>query len=71
MSGVVTYREGEPTGALPGTLVRGAQPEEDLMITHPAETPFELRPAPRSNRWRPTPSGAPATSPIARCGPTG
>jgi N-acyl-D-aspartate/D-glutamate deacylase len=27
VSGVVTYREGEPTGALPGTLVRGAQPE--------------------------------------------
>jgi N-acyl-D-aspartate/D-glutamate deacylase len=26
VSGVVTYREGEPTGALPGTLVRGAQP---------------------------------------------
>jgi N-acyl-D-aspartate/D-glutamate deacylase len=26
VSGVVTYREGEPTGALPGTLVRGAKP---------------------------------------------
>ena len=26
VSGVVTYREGEPTGALPGKLVRGAQP---------------------------------------------
>ncbi|HEY0988447.1 MAG TPA: amidohydrolase family protein [Kofleriaceae bacterium] len=26
VSGVVTYREGEPTGALPGVLVRGAQP---------------------------------------------
>ncbi|WP_338010742.1 N-acyl-D-amino-acid deacylase family protein [Sphingobium bisphenolivorans] len=25
-SGVVTYREGEPTGALPGGVVRGAQP---------------------------------------------
>lgn len=31
VSGVVTYREGEATGALPGRLVRGAQegPEED------------------------------------------
>jgi N-acyl-D-aspartate/D-glutamate deacylase len=26
VSGVVTYRDGEPTGALPGKLVRGAQP---------------------------------------------
>jgi len=26
VSGVVTYRDGEPTGALPGTLVRGAKP---------------------------------------------
>jgi N-acyl-D-aspartate/D-glutamate deacylase len=26
VSGAVTYREGEPTGALPGKLVRGAQP---------------------------------------------
>jgi N-acyl-D-aspartate/D-glutamate deacylase len=26
VSGAVTYRHGEPTGALPGTLVRGAQP---------------------------------------------
>ncbi|TMQ13740.1 MAG: D-aminoacylase [Deltaproteobacteria bacterium] len=26
VSGAVTYREGQPTGALPGTLVRGAQP---------------------------------------------
>jgi N-acyl-D-aspartate/D-glutamate deacylase len=26
VSGAVTYREGEPTGALPGRLVRGAQP---------------------------------------------
>jgi N-acyl-D-aspartate/D-glutamate deacylase len=26
VSGAVTYRRGEPTGALPGTLVRGAQP---------------------------------------------
>jgi N-acyl-D-aspartate/D-glutamate deacylase len=26
VSGAVTYRGGEPTGALPGTLVRGAQP---------------------------------------------
>ncbi len=25
VSGVVTYREGQPTGALPGKLVRGAQ----------------------------------------------
>ena len=25
VSGEVTYREGDPTGALPGTLVRGAQ----------------------------------------------
>ena len=27
VSGQVTYRDGEPTGALPGRLVRGAQPE--------------------------------------------
>jgi N-acyl-D-aspartate/D-glutamate deacylase len=27
VNGVVTYRKGEPTGALPGRLVRGAQPE--------------------------------------------
>jgi N-acyl-D-aspartate/D-glutamate deacylase len=26
VSGAITYREGEPTGALPGKLVRGAQP---------------------------------------------
>jgi N-acyl-D-amino-acid deacylase len=26
VGGVVTYRDGEPTGALPGKLVRGAQP---------------------------------------------
>ena len=26
VSGAVTYRDGEPTGALPGTLVRGAKP---------------------------------------------
>jgi N-acyl-D-aspartate/D-glutamate deacylase len=26
VAGVVTYRDGEPTGALPGRLVRGAQP---------------------------------------------
>jgi N-acyl-D-aspartate/D-glutamate deacylase len=26
VSGAVTYRDGEPTGALPGVLVRGAQP---------------------------------------------
>jgi N-acyl-D-aspartate/D-glutamate deacylase len=26
VSGVVTYQNGEPTGALPGRLVRGAQP---------------------------------------------
>jgi N-acyl-D-aspartate/D-glutamate deacylase len=25
LSGVVTYRDGEPTGALPGRLVRGPQ----------------------------------------------
>jgi N-acyl-D-aspartate/D-glutamate deacylase len=25
LSGAVTYREGRPTGALPGRLVRGAQ----------------------------------------------
>ncbi|MDI1365232.1 MAG: D-aminoacylase, partial [bacterium] len=25
VGGVVTYRDGEPTGALPGRLVRGAQ----------------------------------------------
>jgi N-acyl-D-amino-acid deacylase len=26
VSGIVTYRDGEPTGDLPGRLVRGAQP---------------------------------------------
>jgi len=26
VNGVVTYREGIPTGALPGKLIRGAQP---------------------------------------------
>ena len=26
VAGVVTYRKGEPTGALPGRLIRGAQP---------------------------------------------
>ena len=26
VAGQVTYRDGEPTGALPGRLVRGAQP---------------------------------------------
>jgi N-acyl-D-aspartate/D-glutamate deacylase len=30
VNGVVTYREGEPTGALPGRLVRGAQPRRTL-----------------------------------------
>ena len=29
-SGVVTYRKGEPTGALPGRLVRGAQPTPSI-----------------------------------------
>ena len=26
VAGEVTFRDGEPTGALPGTLIRGAQP---------------------------------------------
>jgi N-acyl-D-aspartate/D-glutamate deacylase len=26
VSGEITYREGQPTGALPGRLVRGARP---------------------------------------------
>jgi N-acyl-D-aspartate/D-glutamate deacylase len=26
VAGVETYRDGEPTGALPGKLIRGAQP---------------------------------------------
>jgi N-acyl-D-aspartate/D-glutamate deacylase len=30
VNGTVTYREGEPTGALPGVLVRGAQPRRSL-----------------------------------------
>ena len=30
VNGAVTYREGEPTGALPGRLVRGAQPRRTL-----------------------------------------
>ena len=29
VNGIVTYRNGEPTGALPGRLVRGAQPVPD------------------------------------------
>lgn len=29
VSGAVTYRDGEPTGALPGKLVRGAQPRRN------------------------------------------
>jgi N-acyl-D-aspartate/D-glutamate deacylase len=30
VSGAITYREGEPTGALPGVLVRGAQPRRTV-----------------------------------------
>jgi N-acyl-D-aspartate/D-glutamate deacylase len=29
VSGAITYRDGEPTGALPGVLVRGAQPRRN------------------------------------------
>jgi N-acyl-D-aspartate/D-glutamate deacylase len=31
VAGEITYREGEPTGKLPGRLVRGAQPKPALL----------------------------------------
>lgn len=36
VSGVVTYRDGKHTGALPGRLVRGAKPGPDATAGAPA-----------------------------------
>ena len=62
VAGTVTYRDGEPTGALPGRLVRGAQ-SAPMALAAEEPTPRSLRPASSATAGsaaspRPPPAGA-------------
>ena len=72
VAGEVTYRDGEPTGALPGRLVRGAQPapshggSDESRVRRPRMTPEVLETACEwTPRTSPTPRAGPRSSPTA------